>query len=164
MQRLSDIYLKAVTPLAGAVTIDVYDHVIELLGTVASLTNDTLKGILLNSSHTRDVTNTLYSEVSANELSTANGYTSGGLTLSTVTYAHTTGTVKFDSADLSWTASGAGITASDCVIYDDTLTSPADGLIIDIDLDGDQVAGAGTPFLVSPDATNGWWTGTMTGA
>lgn len=148
-----------------AVTIDAYDQFIQLIGDgTVDLDTDTLKMILLNTSHTRTVTNTLLSEITANQLSTANGYTDGGATLGSVTYAHSTGTVKFDSADVTWTASGGSIAASDAVIYDDTTTSPLDALLIDIDLDGLQTAGDGTNFEVRPNAANGWYTGAFTGA
>jgi len=148
-----------------AVTIDAYDHFIALIGDgTVDLTADVLKMILLDASHTRTVTNTLKSQIVANELATANGYTAGGVTLGSVTYAHTTGTVKFDSADATWNASGGSIAATDAVIYDDTTTSPLDALLIDIDLDGLQTAGDGTPFIVSPNVTNGWYTGAITGA
>lgn len=46
-----------------------------------------------------------------NELSTGNGYTAGGITLSSVTLDQTSGTVKFDCADPVWTASGGSIPA-----------------------------------------------------
>lgn len=146
-----------------AVTIDAYDQLIDLMsdGTM-DMDGDTFKMILLNNSHTRTVTNTLYSQVSANELSTANGYTAGGATLASVTFGHTSGTVKWDSADVSWTASGGSITAYHGVIYDDTVTSPADALCIDINFDGVQTAGDGTDFVVAPDASNGWFTGSFT--
>src|SRR5688572_319772 len=46
-----------------------------------------------------------------NELSTGNGSTAGGITLSSVTLTQTSGTVKFDCADPVWTASGGSIPA-----------------------------------------------------
>lgn len=147
-----------------AVTIDVYDQLIELMGKGFDMGGDTFKQILLDNSHTRTVTNTLYSQVSANELATANGYTNTGQALTTVTFAHTTGTVKFDSDSPTWAATGAGITAYHSVIYNDTASSPADALCIDINLDGIQTAAAGNNFIVNPHASNGWFTGAFTGA
>lgn len=147
-----------------AVTIDAYDQFIALIGDgTVDLNSDALKGMLLNTSHTRTVTNTLKSQIVANEIAGANGYTTGGLALTSLAYTQTAGTVTFDSADLTWSASGGSIAASDCVIYDDTTTSPLDALLIDIDLDGLQTAGDGTDFIVRPNAS-GWYTGSMTGA
>ena len=57
-----------------------------------------------------------------NELSTANGYTSGGATAASPTVSGTS-TVTFDTADVSWTASGGSITARFAVMYDNTDTN-----------------------------------------
>ena len=46
-----------------------------------------------------------------NELTTANGYTSGGITLTSVALTQTSGVVKFTSAAAVWTASGGSIAA-----------------------------------------------------
>lgn len=46
-----------------------------------------------------------------NELATANGYTAGGLALSSVALTQTAGVVKFTSAAAVWTASGGSIAA-----------------------------------------------------
>ena len=46
-----------------------------------------------------------------NELSTANGYTAGGYTLTSVAITQTSGVVKFTSAAATWTASGGSIAA-----------------------------------------------------
>lgn len=72
---------------------------------------------------------TTYSDVT-NELSTANGYTSGGATLANVTWAQSSGTATLDCDDITWTASGGAIGPFRiAVIYDDTPTSPADPLL-----------------------------------
>lgn len=63
------------------------------------------------------------------ELSTANGYTSGGLDI-TFNSTRTGGTVTATSVDVVWTASGGTIGPFRYVIlYDDTPTSPADPLV-----------------------------------
>lgn len=46
-----------------------------------------------------------------NELATANGYTNGGLALTSVALTQTSGVVKFTSAAAVWTASGGSIPA-----------------------------------------------------
>jgi hypothetical protein len=57
-----------------------------------------------------DATDEVFADVT-NELSTANGYTAGGITLASVTLTQTSGVVKFDCADPVWTASGGSIPA-----------------------------------------------------
>lgn len=51
------------------------------------------------------------------QVAAGNGYTTGGVTLTSVTWTNTAGTVTFDAADPSWTASGGSITARFAVIY-----------------------------------------------
>lgn len=57
-----------------------------------------------------------------NELTTANGYTLGGVVCAP-TYSQAAGTATFDTADASWTASGGSITARFAVVYDFTATN-----------------------------------------
>lgn len=59
-----------------------------------------------------------------NQHANANGYTTGGVALASVTWVESSGTVTFDSADPSWTASGGSIIARFAVVYDDTVTTP----------------------------------------
>lgn len=155
-----------------AVTIDAYDQLIELMsdGTIDmdDATADTFKGQLCvdGAGGAFVATETVLTDVT--EIATGNGYTAKGTGLTSVTWAHTTGTVKWDSADVTWTASGGPIPASgSCgamVIYDETTTSPLDALMIHVDFGADEAAGDGTQFIVAPDATNGWFTGSFTGA
>ena len=56
-----------------------------------------------------------------NELSTANGYTAGGASV-TPTWTRSTGTCTFDVSDPSWTASGGSIVARFAAIVDETPT------------------------------------------
>jgi hypothetical protein len=56
-------------------------------------------------------TDQLYSVASANELATANGYTSGGLNPGSIVLSQTGGVVKFTGNAVVWTASGTGIPA-----------------------------------------------------
>jgi hypothetical protein len=51
-----------------------------------------------------------------NELSTANGYTNGGATLSSVTWDHSSAISTFDAADTAWTASGGSITSRRAIV------------------------------------------------
>lgn len=52
-----------------------------------------------------------------NEVANANGYTTGGVALTGITWTRSAGTVTFDCADPTWTASGGSITARFLVIY-----------------------------------------------
>lgn len=110
-----------------------------LMNKEIDLEADTIKVILLNNSHSFTATHNTYSQVSANELSTAGGYTAGGAALASkaVTQGATT---SWDAADISWTS--ATFTAYHAVIYDDTTAS--DDLICSIDFGGAQVVSGGT--------------------
>lgn len=54
-----------------------------------------------------------------NEHANANGYTSGGIALTGVTWTESAGTVTFDCDNPVWTASGGSIVARFAVIYKD---------------------------------------------
>jgi hypothetical protein len=93
------------------------------------------------------------------ELSTANGYTSGGISVGTITGAETSGTFKCSGGtDPVWTASGAGFTARYAVLYNDTPTSPADPLIGYWDYGSSFTLAAGETFTVDLDQANGLFT------
>src|SRR6185369_15078032 len=55
------------------------------------------------------------------ELSTSGGYTSGGVSIGTITGSQTSGTFKFiGGTDPVWTASGGGFTFRYAILYNDT--------------------------------------------
>jgi len=54
-----------------------------------------------------------------NEHANANGYTSGGVAVTGVTWTKSGATLTFDSDNSVWTASGGSITARYCVLYKD---------------------------------------------
>jgi hypothetical protein len=94
-----------------------------------------------------------YSDVSGNELPTANGYTAGGNILAGVA-------VTEDDADdrteivwnnTSWTASGGSIGPTPgAIIYDDTDSN--DSIVGYIDFGGDQTqTDGGTATIVAPE-------------
>lgn len=116
-------------------------------GTI-DLDDDQFKIALMDSNHSFVSTHTDWSQVSANEISGGNGYTSGGKVLANNTWAESGGTVTFDADNASWTASGGVLgPASHAVIYDDTATD--DKLICSIDFDGEESAGEGTEFRLT---------------
>jgi hypothetical protein len=52
-----------------------------------------------------------------NELTTANGYTAGGVALTGITWTNSAGTISFACSNAVWTATGGSITARFAVIY-----------------------------------------------
>ena len=61
-------------------------------------------------------TNDIYGDLT-NEHANANGYTTGGVAMTGITWTQAAGTATFDSADPVWTASGGSIVARFAVIY-----------------------------------------------
>lgn len=108
-----------------------YDSFPEWMGdNTIDMDGDTFKmGLYLSTSNAATVdTNTVLADLT-NEHANANGYTTGGATIGSLTWAHSGGTTTLDCADVTWTASGGSIVARFAVIYDDTPTSPADPLV-----------------------------------
>lgn len=58
-----------------------------------------------------DTGNEVWADVSANEITAGNGYTAGGIALTSVALSQTGGVVKFTSAPAQWTATGGSIAA-----------------------------------------------------
>jgi hypothetical protein len=52
-----------------------------------------------------------------NEVANGNGYTTGGVAITGVTWAESSGTITFDCDNAVWTASGGSIVARFAVIY-----------------------------------------------
>lgn len=84
------------------------------------LINDTFKVALLASTSNAGSASLATAQYATltNELSTANGYTSGGVSV-TPSWTASSGTMTFDTSDASWTATGS-ITARFAVLYDNT--------------------------------------------
>ena len=71
----------------------------------------------------------------SNQVAAANGYATGGVALASLSLATAALVTTFDSADPSWTVTGAGFTWRYAVIYDTT-----SGVVISyIDMGADQV-------------------------
>tara|TARA_R110002020_G_scaffold364553_1_gene576871 strand:+ start:533 stop:967 length:435 start_codon:yes stop_codon:yes gene_type:complete len=101
-------------------------------------TADRFKAMLVTSSYTPNFGTHDFKDDVSNEVS-GTGYDAGGKSLSSVTLTQTSGTIKFDAADLTWSSST--ITARGAVVYDDSLTS--DPLIAYIDFGADKSSSAG---------------------
>ena len=123
-----------------AVVTHTYDHTFDLIGAGTVKEGDTFKAILLNNSFTFTATNTLLTQINTNEVANGNGYTTGGVTLSSVVLLNgapgSPWKIDFDDLNPGWTASGGSIGPYRWfVIYDDTVTSPADAILWAVDLD-----------------------------
>lgn len=80
----------------------------------------TFKVALFTSTYTpNDATDVSYSALT-NEVAGVNGYTTGGYTLTGVTWSQTGGVATFDAADAAWTAAGGSLVARHAVIYNST--------------------------------------------
>ena len=117
----------------------VHDKFKEYMGDgTVDLDNDSFKMALFLSTSNVATTSINALSTATNEHSNANGYTTGGVALSSVTWTESGGTVTFDAADMTdaWTASGGSIVARFGVIYDDTVASPvADPIVAHFLLD-----------------------------
>ncbi len=84
-----------------AASITAYDHLWKLIATGGiDLDTDTLKVALVTSSYTPSAAHTVWADVSANEVATGAGYTTGGITLATPVATNS----NIDYDDLVWTA------------------------------------------------------------
>jgi len=122
----------------------------------AVLRTATVKVTLHSSSYTFAATHSVYADLT-NELSTANGYTNGGLSLGSITWGQTSGTATFDAADAVWTASGGSITARRAVMrVVGTINSQVDPLILSYLLDttpADVTATSGNTLTIQFNAS-----------
>ena len=114
---------------------------------------DAIKVALFTASYTpAQDTDELYSGISANEVASGNGYTTGGnaVTTSAPTYTAGTNLSTFDATDpATWTASGAGFAFRYIVTYDST-----SGVLIGYNDYGTTLTlNAGDTFTFSFDAT-----------
>jgi hypothetical protein len=122
------------------------------------LLSDTLKQTLHTSTWTPNQSTNQVKADATNELTTVNGYTALGVALGTKTYVSSALVTTFDAADTSWVLSGP-ITFRHAPIWNDTPTSPADPLILNIDTGGDQTINGAT--LTMQFNASGIWTFTV---
>jgi hypothetical protein len=116
----------------------IYNNFIDHLGEkLYDMPNDTFMMALLDDGHTPSAAHVDYADISGDELSNGNGYTTGGATLSSVTWTETGGVATFDAADVQW--AGANFTSRYGVIYN---TSVSNELVCLIDFTENKQASA----------------------
>ena len=116
-----------------------------------NLGSDTLKVLLTNTAPS--LSNTVKADISG-ELSTANGYTAGGATITVTSSAQSSGLYTLIASDVTWTASGGSIGPFRyAVIYNDTATN--DELIGYIDYVYSVTVASGQTFTIDFDQTAG---------
>lgn len=127
--------------------ITVYDHTRSRFLSGANAVGDTYK-INLYSVLPENLTATTKTgaETGATQLATANGYTQNAQTLASLAVTINGVTGVLDAADVSWTASGSGISAGFALIYNDT--DAGDPPVFRYDFEGTVTANAGDPFQI----------------
>lgn len=99
----------------------IYNEFTQKLGDgTIDLDNDVFKMALFLSTSNAATLTTVGKAALTNEHANANGYTTGGITLTTVTWTPSGATLTFNCDDAVWTASGGSIQARYAVIYDET--------------------------------------------
>lgn len=116
-----------------------------------NLGSDALKVMLTNTAPV--ATNSIYSDISAGDLATGNGYTNGGLA-TTPTLSNASGTEKLVGTNVTVTATGAVGPFRYAVLYDSTPASNK-SLIGWWDYGSSITMASGDTFTVTFDGTNG---------
>lgn len=127
-----------------AVTINLYNvfKLKQFNGNALDLDTDTLKVALFTSSYSPALTDTLYSGLTG-EVATGNGYTTGGVTVTTPVFSGTT-TQLFDCDDFVWTFTG-----SKAMRYAVIYGSSSSKLIGYIDFGTDQTSSSGFTIVLN---------------
>lgn len=125
-------------------------------GTIDLDSNTFKMALFTSSSNCNTLTNSNLAALT-NQVANANGYTTGGNTLTSVTWTNASGTITFDAADSTWTAAGGSITARFAVIYrSGTVNSITDALLAVCLLDtapADVTATAGNTLTIQFNAS-----------
>ena len=117
------------------------------------LSADTFKVSLSNTATV--ATNSVFGDISANDLSTANGYTAGGTAATITSSTQTSGTEKWILQSVVFTATGAVGPFRYATLYNSTQTTPLKPLIAWWDYGSSVTLANGDTFTVAFDGTNG---------
>jgi hypothetical protein len=112
------------------------------------LDTDNINVALLTNSYSANIdTHTMYSDVTTQEVASANGYTTKGQTLGTITISvdTTNDLAYFDAANVTWSTST--ITARYAVIFKNTGTNNTSPLIAYVDFGSDKTSDNGN-FII----------------
>lgn len=134
----------------------VYDTAKEKLGdSTIDLDGHTFKcALFATGSNANDLTNEELADLT-NEVASAFGYTTGGFTLTNVTWTNNSGVITFTTADdIQWLASGGSIVARYAVIYDDTAANDPLLCICQLDI-GSSVTALNGDFLTIQQSATG---------
>jgi hypothetical protein len=130
--------------------------------------SDVLKATLHNNTYVPAPTTDEAFADATNELTTANGYTAGGITIAgRVITTAATNIFDMDDTTCTWTASGAGITFRYIVFHDDSVTvgPPIKPLIGYIDYTGGgNITIPSTGIITVTTGASGLFTWAVTGA
>lgn len=119
-------------------------------GQTIAFGSDTFKVFLMNSAPV--ATNSKYSDVSASEISSGHGYSTGG-SASSVSTANATGTETVTAADVTFTASGGTIGPFRYAVFYDT--TPSDKpLVCWFDYGSSITLNDGESFTVEPNSAS----------
>jgi len=125
----------------------IYNDFIDDLGKeLHDMVNDTFKICLLDDGHTPNSAHSTYADISGDELSNGNGYTTGGATLANIAWTETGEVATFDADDPQW--EGANFTSRYAAIYN---TSSSNRLVCLIDHTENKQA-SGITFEIRFDA------------
>ena len=99
-----------------------------------------IKIALVSNSNPPDINvDDFWDDLSATEMASGNGYTTGGETLGTKTIGEVGGVVTFDAADVMWASNGAGFsTARFAILYYDSTVASTSNLIAHLDFGSDK--------------------------
>lgn len=117
------------------------------------LSADSFKVMLTNTAPV--ATNSVYGDISSNEVANGNGYTTGGGAATITSSTQTSGTEKWILQPVVFTASGAVGPFRYAVLYNTTPVSPLKPLILFWDYGSSVTLASGDTFTVAFDATAG---------